>query len=446
MRLRATKSSCIGNGAVLPATNRIFPQYLYENGEQGFFYDMWETTYLFQDDAGTIPVVSDNDPVGLVVDISGVGINATQSIAGNKPLYKTSGPFVDFNGGKSIASATLDAIPDGYYVLATVGGVVAYKLAKTAGSFNIPRNFMPEGYVLGSMVIDRPLSSTEINEIYTYFVNAGASSSGNNAYGAITNMSSYWRGWTYIKEFPIIDTSSCTNATSAWLGCVGLTSFPLLDFSSCTILNQPWRNCTGLTSFPAINTSNCTDMGAAWLSCTGLTSFPSINTALSENMNSTWEGCSGLTSFPVISLASAIFSQSTWKGCSSLVTFPTLDYSGCIFMSSMFENCSSMTTFPFASLSTTNTTVLNNLFQGCALDQTSVNGVLTTIDAKNSSGGSISVAGGTNSPPSAIGQSAIFSLRDRSWTVSANGENPLFSSSILQAAGWLLTNSILGTR
>ena len=46
---------------------------------------------LFQDVAGTVPVTADGDPVGRMLDQSGNGNNATQTVSGARPVYRTDG-------------------------------------------------------------------------------------------------------------------------------------------------------------------------------------------------------------------------------------------------------------------------------------------------------------------------------------------------------------------
>ena len=60
------------------------------NGEQA----------LFQDSAGTVPVTADGDPVGRMLDQSGNGNHATQSISGSRPVYRTDGTlhWLEFDG------------------------------------------------------------------------------------------------------------------------------------------------------------------------------------------------------------------------------------------------------------------------------------------------------------------------------------------------------------
>jgi hypothetical protein len=77
---------------------------LFSNNEQGAFYIprpvVNGTQSLFQDAAGTVPVTADGDPVGLMIDQSGNGNHATQSVSGSRPVYRTDGGlhWLEFNG------------------------------------------------------------------------------------------------------------------------------------------------------------------------------------------------------------------------------------------------------------------------------------------------------------------------------------------------------------
>lgn len=64
------------------------------------WYDADDLTTLFQDAAGTVPVVADGDPVGLWRDKSGNSRHFSQTTAGSRPIWHTSGGFswVEFDG------------------------------------------------------------------------------------------------------------------------------------------------------------------------------------------------------------------------------------------------------------------------------------------------------------------------------------------------------------
>lgn len=61
------------------------PLSLFDEGQQGIWYDLSDLTTLFQDSAGTTPVTADGDPVGLMLDKSGNGNHATQPSTASKP-------------------------------------------------------------------------------------------------------------------------------------------------------------------------------------------------------------------------------------------------------------------------------------------------------------------------------------------------------------------------
>lgn len=69
----------------------ISPAQIFTGAVDGVWYDPSDLSTLFQDDAGTIPVTADGDPVGLMLDKSGNGFHASQATAGNRPVYKTDG-------------------------------------------------------------------------------------------------------------------------------------------------------------------------------------------------------------------------------------------------------------------------------------------------------------------------------------------------------------------
>ena len=68
---------------------------LFSAGEQGAIYIPKPTVLgaqaLFQDSAGTTPVTADGDPVGLMLDQSGNGNHAVQTVSGSRPVYRTDG-------------------------------------------------------------------------------------------------------------------------------------------------------------------------------------------------------------------------------------------------------------------------------------------------------------------------------------------------------------------
>lgn len=76
------------------------PTELFTGGKQGLWYDPSDIATMFQDAAGTIPVASGGDPVGLILDKSGNNNHATQLVSSARPTYQTNGTlhWLEFDG------------------------------------------------------------------------------------------------------------------------------------------------------------------------------------------------------------------------------------------------------------------------------------------------------------------------------------------------------------
>ena len=64
------------------------PLALFAAGEPGAWLDPSDLTTLFQDDAGTTPVTAAGQSVGRILDKSGRGNHATQSVFASRPIYQ----------------------------------------------------------------------------------------------------------------------------------------------------------------------------------------------------------------------------------------------------------------------------------------------------------------------------------------------------------------------
>jgi len=346
---------------------------LFASSEQGAWYGPSDLSTLFQDSAGTTPVTTAGQPVGLMLDKSGNDNHAVQATAAARPTYQT-GP----------ARATLDKVDDrlsvtvpvggftGTMVLGTDQGTASYGVTIPAGAYDIGGRggqYFPGTALVGQVIRDGALSAGDAAATEAYFVENGATAS----YGAVTDFSSFWRVWSELTSFPLINTSSGTIFSRAWFGCNSLTSFPLIDTSSGTSFSQAWFGCLSLTSFPLIDTSSGERFSQAWQGCSSLTSFPLIDTSVGDNFFATWNDCSSLTSFPA----------------------------------NAFDNIKGGN--------------FTAAFNNTALTQTSIDNILVSLVASGIATGIRVFDQSGGSAPSSTGEAAIDTLRSRGWSVTVTG-------------------------
>ena len=76
------------------------PTELFSTGAQGAWYDPSNISSMYQDAAMTIPVTASGDPVGAMMDLSGNGNHATQTVSASRPTYQTDGilHWLQFDG------------------------------------------------------------------------------------------------------------------------------------------------------------------------------------------------------------------------------------------------------------------------------------------------------------------------------------------------------------
>jgi len=349
------------------------PADLFTGSDTGAWYGPSDLSTLFQDSAGTTPVTTAGQPVGLMLDKSGRANHATQATAAARPTYQT-GP----------ARATLDKVDDrlsvtvptggftGTMVLATDQGTASYGVTIPAGAYDIGGRgglYFPGNAIVGQLIRDGALSAGDAAATEAYFVANGATAS----YGAVTNFGTFWRDWSELTSFPLIDTSSGTNFGRAWEDCSSLTSFPLIDTSAGTNFSLAWFRCASLTSFPLIDTSAGTNFFFAWYDCNSLTSFPLIDTSAGTSFRLAWQNCTSLTSFPA----------------------------------NAFDNVKGGN--------------FNGAFTSTALTQTSIDNILVSLVASGIAAGTRVFGQSGGSAPSSTGEAAIDTLRSRGWTVTVTG-------------------------
>ena len=364
----AINKAYLGTGILF--SGGFSPASLFAGGIAGAWYGPSDLSTLFQDSAGTTPVTTAGQPVGLMLDKSGRANHATQAIAAARPIYQTSPDRITVNKVDDRLSVTVPAGGfTGTMVLATDQGTASYGVTIPAGAYDIDGQYFPGTAIVGQVIRDGALSAGDAAATEAYFVENGATAS----YGAVTDFSSFWRIWTEITSFPLINTSSGTIFSRAWFGCNSLTSFPLIDTSSGTSFSQAWFGCLSLTSFPLIDTSSGERFSQAWQGCSSLTSFPLIDTSVGDNFFATWNDCSSLTSFPA----------------------------------NAFDNIKGGN--------------FTAAFNNTALTQTSIDNILVSLVASGIATGIRVFDQSGGSAPSSTGEAAIDTLRSRGWSVTVTG-------------------------
>jgi len=207
-------------------------------------------TTVFTNTTRTIPAEV-GQGVGGLADLSGNDNHAAQATVAARPIYQTSPDRVTIDGVDDRMTVT---VPVGGFtgtmVLGTDQGTASYNVNIPAGAYDIGGKgglYFPGNAIVGLVIRDGALSAGDAAATEAYFVENGATAS----YGAVTGFTSFWRYWSEITSFPLINTSAGTTFQQAWFGCTSLTSFPLIDTSAGTSFNQTWRDCRSLTSFPA---------------------------------------------------------------------------------------------------------------------------------------------------------------------------------------------------
>ena len=381
-------------GATVLFSSGFDPASLFAGGIAGAWYGPSDLSTLFQDSAGTTPVTTAGQPVGRMLDKSGRANHATQATAAARPTYQVTPDRITVDKVDDRLPVTVPAGGfTGTMVLATDQGTASYGVTIPAGTYDIGGQYFPGTALVGQLIRDGALSAGDAAATGAYFVENGATAS----YGAVTDFRNFWKEWSEITSFPLINTSSGTNFGYAWANCDSLTSFPLIDTSSGTRFNTAWDNCNSLTSFPLIDTSAGTSFYAAWRDCRSLTSFPLIDTSAGTNFSNAWRDCRSLTSFPLIDTSAGTNFSLAWYKCTSLTSFPA----------NAFDNVSGGD--------------FTDAFTDTALTQTSIDNILVSLVASGISAGTRVFNQSGGSAPSSTGEAAIDTLRSRGWTVTVTG-------------------------
>ena len=228
-----------------------------------------------------------------------------------------------------------------------------------------------------------------------------------------TDFSTAWYN-NNLTSFPLIDTSNGTNFSAAWYN-NNLTSFPLLDTSNGTNFASAWYG-NNLTSFPLIDTSSGTNFSFAWRA-NDLTEFPLIDTSSGTNFSQAWRD-NNLTGFPLIDTSSGTNFNAAWWD-NDLTSFPALDFSSGTNFSFAWIFNGNLTDFPANMFDNCNATNFLGAFSSTNLSQSSIDGILVSIESNGKSNGTFDQTGGF--APSATGEAVIDALVTRGWTVNVTG-------------------------
>jgi hypothetical protein len=125
----------------------------------------------------------------------------------------------------------------------------------------------------------------------------------------------------------------------------------------------------------------------------------------------------------LLDVSNGVSFYGAWNNCISLTSFPLLDVSSGTNFNGAWFDCNSLTTFPagmFDSCSTSNSSAFSFAWQSCALNQTSVDNILVSLDTSGITNKIVHINGGTSSAPGAAGLAAKASLEGKGWTVLTN--------------------------
>jgi hypothetical protein len=384
---------------------------------------------MYTDSAGTIPVISAPESVGLIEDSTMPQYNWFQDDTASRPIWKqltrngATVNYLEFDLLGQALKVNFDVTTTGTMLHVTSNGIYTATVNIPSGVFNFGR--WQKWPIEELIVLDRSLTAGEATALIAEIVRT-RNRVGVPNFG--TNWDNAFNGRTELVSIPTYDTSAVTSFIHTWRSCSGLTSFPAIDTSAGTNFYETWLGCSSLTSFPLINTSAGTNFDSTWQSCSSLTSFPLISTSSGTNFSSAWNGCSSLTSFPLLDTSSGTTFSNTWFNCNQLTSFPLINTSLSTNFYRAWYLCSSLTDFPANFFDTWTGVPITNCFleawDGCAsLTPTSVVNILTSLDTSGQSAPAsgveitIDYAGGDISAAA----TAITNLKSRNWTIKING-------------------------
>ena len=159
----------------------IISSTLFGSSEQGVWYDPSDLSTLFQDTAGTTPVTTAGQTVGLMLDKSGNDLDATQATAAARPTYQTDGTYhwLSFDGVDDfMVTPTITPSIDkaqvfsGQHCNNNTGFQIVAELSTSSdsnsGSFRLERNTTSHGYQIGNVaarILRRTVDSAPTTDV-----------------------------------------------------------------------------------------------------------------------------------------------------------------------------------------------------------------------------------------------------------------------------------------
>jgi hypothetical protein len=132
------------------------PGALFGAGVQGASFDLTDTSKLFQDSAGTVPVTANAQPIGRAVDLSPRGNHAIQATAGFRPTFQGYGLFDGVDDILATANLDLSGTNKVTVVVSALTSVdalqIVAQIANFAGSAVLQIN--PGDFTRGDLVGD----------------------------------------------------------------------------------------------------------------------------------------------------------------------------------------------------------------------------------------------------------------------------------------------------
>lgn len=249
-------------------SSEFSPLSLFKDGKQGVWYDPSDLSTLFQDAAGIVPVTTNGNPVGKILDKSGNNNHATPPTGTARPLYNTEPSRLLLDKADDSIVINFPKRIVGSMTIATTTGTSTYGVDIPQGNLTLGGRYFPSNNIVGLVINEGELSENDKSKLVNLLVGKGAIES----FASNISLASSFMSWGFLTSFPLIDTSSVTTFYSAWYG-NQLTSFPLIDTSSVTNFQSAWYG-NKLTSFPLIDTSSGVIFRYAWSGNSTLTSFP----------------------------------------------------------------------------------------------------------------------------------------------------------------------------